>query len=168
MAIAGLIMLVGNTILSWALGGPVINNGIFLSLAVAAGLIIAIERIITGEGYPIPNAVAAALLIYAGTFVEGGLLAPAMALVFYFLHRQRLAMCIVYIAVGWAYVSNVFFSWPGEIHFQHYQFLAIIPIMLYNGQKGGGSSGFDKWFFYIFYPLHVWWLYVIRHLIFFT
>ena len=160
MAIAGLIMLAGNMILSWALGGPEITNNIFLSLAVSAGLIISIERIIDGEGNAILNAVAAALLIYAGTFVEGGLLTPVMALVFYFLRGHRLAMCIVFIAVGWAYVDMGNF-----LPMQHYQFLAVLPILLYNGRKGGGAGAFDKWFFYIFYPLHIWWLYVIRHLL---
>ena len=163
MAIAGLIMLLCNTILSWALGGPEIVNGIFLSLAVSAGIIIAIERIITGEGNAILNAVAAGLLIYAGTFVEGGLLTPVMALVFYFLRGQRLAMCIVYIAVSWAYLEMARF-----MPFQIYQLFAVIPILLYNGQKGGGGGAFDKWFFYIFYPLHIWWLYIIRHLMFFA
>ena len=163
MAIAGLIMLAGNWILSLALGGPEINNGIFLSLAVSAGLIIAIERIIKNEGYAILNALAAALLIYAGTFVEGGLITPVMALVFYFLRGQRLAMCIVYIGVSWAYLEMADF-----MDIQIFQLWAIVPILLYNGQKGGSGGAFDKWFFYVFYPLHVWWLYVIRHLLFFT
>ena len=163
IAIAGLIMLLGNTILSWSLNGPEIINNIFLALAVSAGLIIAIERIINGEGNAILNAVAAGLLIYAGTFVEGGLLTPVMALVFYFLRGHRLAMCIVYIAVGWAYIYMARFQ-----PFQHYQYLAVLPILLYNGRKGGSGGAFDKWFFYIFYPLHIWWLYVIRHLMFFS
>lgn len=32
--------------------------------------------------------------------------------------------------------------------------LALLPIMLYNGQKGRGKSGF-KWFGYAFYPAHL-------------
>jgi len=227
MGTVGLIMLAGNMILQWALPGPIpINNGIFLTLAVSAGLIFVIDRIINGEGNAILNALSAAAFIYAGTFVEGGLLTPVMVLVFYFLRRHRLAMSIVYIAVGWAYVSLVFTHIPpGQpvqfqnlllfavlpilllialaiyflrecktamviacaavglvylflvfphitfrqaIHFQHFQFFAVIPILLYNGRKGGSGGAFDKWFFYIFYPLHVWWLYVIRHLLFFS
>ena len=164
MAIAGLIMLVCNWILARALGGPEITTVIFLSLAVSAGLIMSIERIITGEGYPWLNAVAAALFIYAGTFVEGGLLTPVMALVFYFLRGQRLAMCIVYIGVSWAYLEMARF-----MPIQMYQLWAVVPIMLYNGRKGGSGNVFlDKWLFYIFYPLHIWWLYIIRHLIFFA
>jgi len=160
LAIAGFIMLAVNMLLVWTLGGPEITNNIFLALAVSAGLIISIERIIDGEGNAILNAVAAALLFYAGTFVEGGLYTPIIALVFYFLRGHKLAMCIVFIAVAWIYVDML-----RILPWQHYQALAIIPIMLFNGQKGGGSGGFDKWFFYIFYALHVWWLFVIRALI---
>jgi len=182
MAIAGLIMLVGNWLLAWALGGPPITNNIFFTLALSAGLIIALERIITGEGRPVLNALAAVLLLYAANFVEGGFLLPVMALVFYFLRGQRLAMCIVYIAVGWALlyltgfrmglnwasISLFGFNLRHLLHFQYYQVFAVIPILLYNGRKGGSLPAFDKWLFYLFYPLHVWWLYVIRHLILFS
>ena len=169
LAIAGLIMLTGNNLLIWSLGGwPPITNNIFLSLAVSAGLIIAIERIIDGEGSAVLNAVAAALLIYAGTFVEGGLLTPVMALVFYFLRGHRLAMCIVYIAVGWAFLHLSDFPLTPVLHYQYYQVLAVIPVLFFSGRKGGSGGAFDKWFFYIFYPLHIWLLYFIRHVMFFS
>jgi hypothetical protein len=34
---------------------------------------------------------------------------------------------------------------------------ALIPIVLYNGRRGKGS----KYFFYIFYPAHIYALYII-------
>lgn len=33
-------------------------------------------------------------------------------------------------------------------------FLSLIPISLYNGERGN-KNAFSKWFFYIFYPLHL-------------
>lgn len=39
---------------------------------------------------------------------------------------------------------------------------ALIPIMLYNGQKGRGMRSF----FYIFYPVHIWILYIIASLMY--
>ncbi len=39
--------------------------------------------------------------------------------------------------------------------------LALLPIMLYNGQKGGGRKGF-KWFGYAFYPAHLFLLWMLN------
>lgn len=44
--------------------------------------------------------------------------------------------------------------------FQYSVLLALIPLSLYNGKRGGESDkkivvSFNKWFFYIFYPLHM-------------
>ncbi|WP_375709512.1 TraX family protein [Latilactobacillus curvatus] len=37
---------------------------------------------------------------------------------------------------------------------------AIIPILLYNGQKGRSM----KYFFYLFYPIHIWLLFILASL----
>lgn len=39
--------------------------------------------------------------------------------------------------------------------FQYGVLLALIPIRLYNGERGKVFGKADKWFFYIFYPLHM-------------
>lgn len=49
----------------------------------------------------------------------------------------------------------------GEIH----AVMAFIPINLYNGQRGFIRSGWLKWLFYIFYPLHITVLVGIQHLL---
>lgn len=40
-----------------------------------------------------------------------------------------------------------------EYFFQFGVLLAVIPLHFYNGKRGKG--GFSKWFFYVFYPLHM-------------
>lgn len=45
------------------------------------------------------------------------------------------------------------------MNLQLYSLLALIPIMLYNGERG---YKFNKYFFYAFYPLHLVLLYVVK------
>lgn len=48
----------------------------------------------------------------------------------------------------WAIGAIEFAKYPW---FQWFSMLAMIPIYFYNGQRGRGS----KWFFYLFYPVHL-------------
>lgn len=41
-----------------------------------------------------------------------------------------------------------------ELLFQYGVLLAAIPLYFYNGKRGKGGS-FNKWFFYVFYPMHM-------------
>lgn len=51
-----------------------------------------------------------------------------------------------------------------ETLFQYGVLLALVPLYFYNGGKGRGG-GFNKWFFYIFYPLHMLLLGLIKYAI---
>lgn len=44
-------------------------------------------------------------------------------------------------------------------HIQRMMIFAAIPMMLYNGKKGKGR----KWLFYVFYPAHIFLLYIIAY-----
>jgi len=155
-----LVMFAGNLALAHALNGPKIVLNIFFSLAVSAALIDRIEALARRKGKPFLQALCIIFLIVACFHVEGQFLLPVMALVFYFLKDNKPMMYLCYILAGACVV------WLAGIPiYQQYQALAIIPIALYNGKKGADSA-FSKWFFYFFYPLHIWALYIIRHLIF--
>ena len=164
---AGLVMLGASALLTRSVGGWPITNTIFLSLAVGAAMIVLLEQIPLDleKGKPAGALLRLAALLaltYAATHVEGFFLIPFFALTFYFLRARKLAMCLVYILGGSAVV------WLSDFQDQQYlQALALIPIFLYNGEKGGRGGPFDKWFFYLFYPLHIWALYLIRHFMIF-
>lgn len=56
-----------------------------------------------------------------------------------------LQMCIMYVAIGQPFYGQLF---------QLGLLLAIPILYLYNGERGRGGQ-FSKWFFYIFYPVHL-------------
>ncbi|MDR0876048.1 MAG: conjugal transfer protein TraX [Clostridiales Family XIII bacterium] len=86
--------------------------------------------------------------------VEGGALLVAMAVLFYYLRGSRLLQILVIAAIS----AISYFTMGGA---QWLMVFAIIPILLYNGQKGRGS----KYFFYIFYPAHIYLLYIIAFVV---
>jgi hypothetical protein len=85
------------------------------------------------------------------------------ALIFYFFHERKWwtfilqAVCLYYInteMLGGLYVPVELFGQTFELHQQALALLALIPIWLYNGQRGPGGK---KWqyFGYAFYPAHI-------------
>lgn len=155
MTIAGLIMLAVNSILTWYFQVPV-TNGIFLALAVGAGMVLLLEHLFTVE-FDTPRALGVLILAVLSLFVEGQLIVPVMAIIFYFLRNNRFLMCLVYAAAMIVLIRVMY----GGFSVQHYMVFAVIPILLYNGKRGPGGAGAAKWFFYWFYPAHVWVLYFI-------
>ncbi|GHU66418.1 membrane protein [Clostridia bacterium] len=82
---------------------------------------------------------------------EGGFTAVIMGIAFYYLRNWRWAQM-----VPLAVLSLMSFTSGGD-SIQWMMIFAAIPILLYNGQRGGGN----KYFFYIFYPAHIYAFYII-------
>jgi hypothetical protein len=102
-----------------------------------------ILRLLAAVAIAIPN-----LLV-----VEGGALVVVLGVLLYLLQRWRLAQAGVVALLG---LFNYIMS-PGDI--QWMMGLAAIPILLYNGKRGWGM----KYFFYIFYPAHIYVLYILAY-----
>jgi hypothetical protein len=86
--------------------------------------------------------------------VEGGLTLVFLGVLFYVLRKYRFVQAALVLGISaltWYSSKNV----PGE--FQWLMVFAVIPILLYNGKRGKGG----KYFFYIFYPAHIYLLYCI-------
>ncbi|MDR3122230.1 MAG: conjugal transfer protein TraX, partial [Treponema sp.] len=101
-----------------------------------------------------PSAVAAALfsLIPTPVTVEGGIFQVGVGVAFYLLRTRRRIRALVPAAAGLlvALISR------GESS-QWLMVFAALPILLYNGRRGWGG----KYFFYAFYPAHIYLLYLI-------
>jgi hypothetical protein len=86
--------------------------------------------------------------------VEGGPVLVFLGVLFYVLRKYRFAqaaLVLVISAFSWYSSKGV----PGE--FQWLMVFAVVPMLLYNGKRGKGG----KYFFYIFYPAHIYLLYCI-------
>ena len=88
--------------------------------------------------------------------VEGGWFYVFLGIVLYYTRQNRLAQAIEFIVVCLA-------VWATDNSFQWMMTFAVLIIMLYNGEKGKGY----KYLFYIFYPVHIWLLYILS-VIFYT
>ncbi|MDR0400704.1 MAG: conjugal transfer protein TraX [Treponema sp.] len=101
------------------------------------------------------NAVLALFFIPNPLSVEGGLVLTFMGTAFYLLRKRRLAQTALVLIIGaltW-YASR---GAAGDV--QWLMVFAVVPLLLYNGKRGGGGTA-GKYFFYVFYPAHIYLLY---------
>jgi len=91
--------------------------------------------------------------------VEGGFLMVIMGILFYIFRQKRWVQILILIIIS----IIVFIVNPDSrlLAGQWMMIFAIIPMFLYNGKKGFGLKNF----FYIFYPVHIYVLYIIATLI---
>ncbi|MEJ1318174.1 TraX family protein [Latilactobacillus sakei] len=83
---------------------------------------------------------------------------------FYLFRNNRLLQCltiIVFAVINAGANSGFTFTGLLTTNTQWMMIFAIIPILLYNGQKGRSM----KSFFYFFYPIHIWLLYILASFI---
>lgn len=87
--------------------------------------------------------------------VEGGIFMVLLGLIFYIFRTNRKIQFLVLIILSFlAFYTN-------RTGVQWMMVFAIIPLYFYNGEKGRG----DKNFFYIFYPVHIYILYIVASLL---
>jgi hypothetical protein len=121
-------------------------GGMILPLIAGLGLLLTLggdNRTVAVILLFIPNPVSA----------EGGFVFIVMGILFYLLRKYRLAqigIVLLISAITW-YVSR------NSTDFQWLMAVAVIPLFFYSGKRGRGN----KYFFYVFYPAHIYLFYVI-------
>lgn len=97
----------------------------------------------------------AAMFFVLGFVMEWGIVLLPFMMVTYFLQHKKEKRFWGYLAV-----EGIAFLLRSEI----YYFL-VFPIMaVYNGERGPNKS-FNKYFFYVFYPLHLWIIAIINFML---
>ncbi|OFI46392.1 hypothetical protein BG262_05085 [Floricoccus penangensis] len=92
--------------------------------------------------------------------VEGGFVSVFLALGLYIFREKR---SIQYLLIAIVALISTNFQFNSTLLTENVQWMmvfSIIPISFYNGQRGKGS----KYFFYIFYPAHIYILYILSYL----
>lgn len=150
-----------------------VDNNIFLTLALSVLCISTARYGLSCKGGRKIACYAASLVAFAiGLLCEGGILLVPFILITYLMYHNKKARVAGYlvlfavftamaipklIAAGFTLSALSFNSYP--------LFIFALPfIALYNGERGSNTK-FSKYFFYVFYPAHLWIIGIINFLV---
>lgn len=147
--------------------GLAIHNNIFLTLAVGVLALNVLSGEYSGKASPemrLPRIVATTVLVALGfIFTEGGIVLLPFMLITYTLrgHRQNrnllyLVLCIFLFSISYQPYPSARETLYMLAFNSDFLFITVLPFLsLYNGKRGPKTT-FTKYFFYLFYPLHLW------------
>ena len=171
-----LFMLAGNFILEHAFKYRVhMTNNIFLTLAVGVTLLsIFFLRInIADLREKLIRWIGGGLVFLIGIFLtEGGLVILPFMLITYAFREKILLRNSLYFALSAVLLLMSYQSYPTWsetlnmlLYNSDFLFISVLPfISLYNGERGA-KTAFSKYFFYIFYPTHLWLIAYVAYLV---
>lgn len=132
-----------------------ISNNIFFSMALGIALLINLEK-------EEKNKWIIFLIVLLSSFAEGSLMVTAMVLIFHFLKEDKIRLSLAYIVLSATFLQGGFTYENLFIENPQWMMVFALPfILLYNGKRGPNI----KYFFYMFYPTHIWILYILGYFI---
>lgn len=135
--------------------GPVNLNVLFTLL-----LSFCMLAVWEGVRQPLLRWALAALLIALSACGDWGITAPLWVLCFHLFRGNRARQMTAFALIAGVdlvqiVLTNLLDGFVWYLNLWETGLFLFIPLMLlYNGQRGGGSA-FSKWFFYVFYPAHL-------------
>ncbi|MGL5753998.1 MAG: TraX family protein [Paraclostridium sp.] len=169
-------MQVGDTLINMALKSKevVVNNNIFLTLALGLTIINLIEYSKQKHfAKKLIILLAAIILIPLAPFTEGGMAVIPFILVTYFFRGNNKKLVIGYIILSViSFLLFTYLPYPSmkeamlmlPLNCDFLFILAVPLILLYNGERGLNNK-FSKYLFYVFYPLHLWGLAILKYVL---
>lgn len=160
-------MALGNTLLNslYQSKGIYMSNNIFLTLAVGLTLLVCLRNFNehTRVEQIIQGLLAGLLTIIGVLFTEGGTVVLPFILITYLGRKSTTKQTIAYgllalvlLAMSYQPYERLEMTIQMMLYNADWLFILVLPILsLYNGQAGPRTA-FSRYFFYIFYPLHLW------------
>ncbi len=135
-----------------------LNNSVFYSLFLG---LLALAVIKWDKVNTFGKAVLIIYLLLLSNFGDWPFFVFGWIIIFYCFRgnfKKQAAVFIIYsvaLLLIFRFILNAFMDW-----FQFAVILSLIPLYFYNGRRGGENSSravrtINKWFFYVFYPLHM-------------
>lgn len=145
--------------------GIYISNNIFLTLAVGLTMLICLKEFKNNSKtrQVIQVVLAGLCLIVGAAFTEGGTVVLPFILITYLGRESATKRTIAYgflalvlLAMSYQPYERLEMTIQMMLFNADWLFILVLPILgLYNGQAGPRTT-FSRYFFYIFYPLHLW------------
>lgn len=114
------------------------------------------------------KAILTAIIISFANIGDWSYLVPIWVLVFYYFSENKKMMFLSFSVTALIFLPYLYLKYFDSFLMFTYNygvFLALIPIALYNGQRNKGCSilkkRISKWFFYLYYPLHMMIIFII-------
>lgn len=105
------------------------------------------------------KAILAAVCISLAQFGDWSYMIPTWVLIFYYFKQDTPKRNILYAAACLILLPMIYlhqFNGFAHFSFQYGTLLALLPLQRYNGQRNiRNSNRSNRWFFYLYYPLHV-------------
>ena len=155
-------MLIGNHFFN-ALYAPyhiVIKNSIIMTYAIGLTMLFILSKV--KKNFFI-RFICCFALFYISDFFEGGFIILLFMYFSYIYHddeKKRNIAYLIFSAVLFALTLNFALQSKNPIIFIlkrcEFLFISIIPLLKIYNRKQGLNNAFSKYFFYIFYPVHLW------------
>ena len=118
-----------------------------------------------------PSLILLGVLISLAHFGDWSYLIPSWTIIFFCYYKRDAKKMIVLFALASVTLQTLVYLKEFDsfalFSFQYGTLLALVPISMYNGQRGNDRhNNLNRWFFYIYYPAHMVVLLVIQALIF--